>query len=121
MCTEYKYECPVCKKENIAIERRPNGNAICNDCRHGALATSFSIPVPEPSAELVLWRFCKSIRCKSLTKNAGIDCGCIHSMCEFTAKDLYHHLIKNKVLRKLVDAEKYYALLEEQKNRIIEE
>ena len=26
--------CPICGSENIAIERRPNGNCICQSCHH---------------------------------------------------------------------------------------
>jgi uncharacterized Zn finger protein (UPF0148 family) len=35
------YKCPKCGGLQIAVERRPDGDAICADCRHRGPATEF--------------------------------------------------------------------------------
>lgn len=35
------YKCPKCGGLQIAVERRPNGDAVCADCRHRGAATEF--------------------------------------------------------------------------------
>lgn len=35
------YKCPKCNSTNLAIERRPNGDITCLECKHKASAKSF--------------------------------------------------------------------------------